>query len=93
MAHLALGIQNSGPRDRQPATSIPSAFTVALDTVSILNIPREKKIKDDKIASGPASTDIPWNCRVFEKATGITYTLKGLKVSFLALRKKYSTRA
>ena len=41
MAHLALGIQNSGSRDRGPATSIPSAFTVALDTVSIPSIPRE----------------------------------------------------
>lgn len=35
MAQLALQIQNNAPRDRGHATSIPSAFTAALDTVSI----------------------------------------------------------
>ncbi|KAF8262185.1 hypothetical protein EI94DRAFT_720781, partial [Lactarius quietus] len=35
MAQLALEIQNNAPRDRGHATSIPSAFTVALDTVQL----------------------------------------------------------
>ncbi|KAH8986525.1 hypothetical protein EDB86DRAFT_2809505 [Lactarius hatsudake] len=35
MAQLALKIQNNAPRDRGPATSIASAFTVALDTVQL----------------------------------------------------------
>ncbi|KAH9022041.1 hypothetical protein EDB84DRAFT_1670488 [Lactarius hengduanensis] len=35
MAQLALEIQNNAPRDRGPATSIASAFTVALDTVQL----------------------------------------------------------
>lgn len=50
------------------------------------------KKKADKIVSGSASADIPWNCGISEEATGITYTLKGLKVSFLALRKKIVAR-
>jgi hypothetical protein len=43
MAQLALQIQNNAPRDRVHATSIPSAFTVALDTVSIPKILRKVK--------------------------------------------------
>jgi hypothetical protein len=36
MAQLALDIQNNAPRGQgPPTTSIPSSFTVALDTVSI----------------------------------------------------------
>ncbi|KAI9453843.1 hypothetical protein BJY52DRAFT_1418099 [Lactarius psammicola] len=35
MAQLALEIQNNAPRNRGPATSIPSSFTVALDTVQL----------------------------------------------------------
>ncbi|KAN0136209.1 hypothetical protein V8E53_006069 [Lactarius tabidus] len=35
MAQLALQIQNNAPRDRVHAMSIPSAFTVALDTVQL----------------------------------------------------------
>ena len=44
MAQLALEVQNNAPRGRGPATtSIPSSFTVALDTVSTSNVLREEK--------------------------------------------------
>ena len=85
MAQLALEIQNNAPRGRGPAvTSIPSSFTVALDTVSTPNILREEnKEKNAKIVSGSTSADVPWNCRVSEEAPGITHTLKGVGYQFL----------
>ena len=42
MTQLALEIQNNAPRDRGRTTSIPSSFSVALDTVSMPNILRER---------------------------------------------------
>ncbi len=46
MAQLALEIQNNAPRGRGPATtSIPSSFTVALDTVSAPDILHEDNEK------------------------------------------------
>ncbi|KAF8262190.1 hypothetical protein EI94DRAFT_721094 [Lactarius quietus] len=43
MAQLALEVQNNAPRGQgPPTTSIPSSFTVALDTVSTPNIVREE---------------------------------------------------
>ena len=46
MAQLALEVQNNAPRGRGPATtSIPSSFTVALDTVSNSNRLREESKK------------------------------------------------
>ncbi len=46
MAQLALEIQNNTPRDRGPATSIPSSFTVALDTVGIPKLLRDENKKE-----------------------------------------------
>jgi hypothetical protein len=76
MAQLALEIQNNAPRGRGPATtSIPSSFTVALDTVSTSNLLREEN--NAKIVSGSTSADVLGNCRVSEEAPGFAYTLKG----------------
>ena len=78
MAQLALQIQNNAPNDRAHSTSIPSAFTVALDTVSIRYIARKTKTYD-KIFSGSARANLLGNCRVSEEAKRVTYTLRSLK--------------
>ena len=76
MAQLALDIQNNAPRGQgPPTTSIPSSFTVALDTVSIPTSHMRTK-KYAKIPLGPTCADVPGNCRVSEEATWFTYTLK-----------------
>lgn len=82
MAQLALEIQNNAPSGRGPAaTSIPSSFTVALDTVSTPKMLREKN--NAKIVSGSTGADFLGNCRVSEETQGFTYTLKGVGVRFL----------
>jgi hypothetical protein len=88
MAQLALEVQNNAPQDRGPATSIPSTFSVALDTVSIPNNDKHTSLEGLKSSAGSASADIPWNRRLPEEATGITYTLKVLKVSSWHLARK-----
>jgi hypothetical protein len=87
MAQLALEIQNSAPRDRGHATRIPSAFTVALDTVGVPQIRCEDNTDAylNYITSGSARPNVPGNCRVSEEATRIAYTLRRFEVGFLTL--------